>query len=89
MATVSTDPQPDLIASHPGLGRPSLAHCFGEVGNCTGPPAYLWLGSHGGLYALCVRCCAKWRGQMQGTPLGPVQVRSLLPPGHGAEEWKP
>lgn len=58
--------------------RAAARHCFGKVGNCTEPPAYIWTGAHGGEYYLCIRCCAEWRQQVQGiTPLEPVRIREI------------
>lgn len=52
--------------------------CSGRGGNCTEPPAYLWTGSHGGVYGLCVACCAGWRAQVRGFPLlEPVRLREI------------
>jgi hypothetical protein len=60
------------------LSHPSLKHCFGGAGNCTEPPAYLWVADHGGVYALCVQHCAKWRAETKGIPvLEPTRICSL------------
>jgi hypothetical protein len=51
-------------------------HCFGRADTCTEAPAYIWTGSHGGKYWLCVRCCAEWREQVRGTFIEPERIRS-------------
>lgn len=55
--------------------------CFGQAGNCTNAPEYIWTGPHGGEYWLCAGCCALWRQQTQGIgPVEPVRIRSIGEP---------
>lgn len=69
---------------HELLDRPHN-RCYGRVGNCANAPEYVWVGSHGGEYDLCGRCCAEWREQAQGIPaVEPVRIVSIGESGGGA-----
>jgi hypothetical protein len=59
------------------VSEPVPKDCSGSQGNCTEPPAYIWVGPHGGEYGLCVTHCAEWREQVRGTGLEPRQIRNI------------
>ena len=61
----------------------SGAYSEAEKVRCSGPPAYIWTGAHGGEYLLCVLHCAEWRQQVRGIPvLKPVRIGEYQ---HGEE----